>query len=100
MNLRWIPVLSMILGSTTPALAHPHVFIANRTTLSFSKGMLAGFGFQWTFDPMFSAMILGDYDPGDTAGSTRNAPPRSKQGHSTTWSTTTTSSRSGWTASL
>ena len=56
----------MILGCTTPVLAHPHVFIANRTTLSFSKGMLQGFGFQWTFDPMFSAMILGDYDPGDT----------------------------------
>jgi ABC-type uncharacterized transport system substrate-binding protein len=62
----WIPALLLVLGTATPALAHPHVFIANRTTVSFAKGTLQGFGFQWTFDPMFSSMILGDYDPGTT----------------------------------
>ncbi len=62
----WVPALLLVLGAATPALAHPHVFIANRTTVSFQDGKLQGFGFQWTFDPMFSAMILGDYDPGHT----------------------------------
>ena len=55
---------ALALGSAVPAFAHPHVFIADRLTVSFDKGMLRGVSFEWTFDPMFSAMILGDYDPG------------------------------------
>jgi ABC-type uncharacterized transport system substrate-binding protein len=61
-----VPVLCLLLGSALPALAHPHVFIANRTTVTFNQGVLQGISFQWTFDPMFSAMILGDYDPAHT----------------------------------
>jgi ABC-type uncharacterized transport system substrate-binding protein len=65
---RLAPVVALLalLGPAPPALAHPHVFIANRMTLMFDHGTFQGIGFQWTFDPMFSAMILGDYDPGHT----------------------------------
>jgi ABC-type uncharacterized transport system substrate-binding protein len=61
-----VAVLCLFLGSALPVLAHPHVFIANRSTVTFDQGMLQGISFEWTFDPMFSAMILGDYDPAHT----------------------------------
>ena len=66
MRKRALPALVLLLGSALPVLAHPHVFIANRMTLAFDQGLFQGINFQWTFDPMFSAMILGDYDPGHT----------------------------------
>jgi len=46
------------------AEAHPHVFIANRMTVVFDGGVLAGIEFSWTFDQMFTAMILHDFKPG------------------------------------
>ncbi len=61
--------LAAVLLACAPVLAasaHPHVFISNRTTLMFDGQSFQGVAFQWTFDPMFSAMILGDYDPGHT----------------------------------
>jgi ABC-type uncharacterized transport system substrate-binding protein len=48
---------------SVPLFAHPHVFIANRMTVVFDKGVFQGISFQWTFDDMFSSMILSDYDP-------------------------------------
>jgi len=50
----------------SPAFAHPHVFVNNRTTVVFDQGMLQGINFTWTFDEMFSNMILSDYDPSHT----------------------------------
>jgi tRNA threonylcarbamoyladenosine biosynthesis protein TsaE len=35
-------------------------------TVAFDQGVLQGVTFQWTFDDMFSAMILSDYDPRHT----------------------------------
>lgn len=49
-----------------PALAHPHVFINNKMTVLFEAGALQGISFQWTFDDMFSNMMLSDYDPKHT----------------------------------
>jgi ABC-type uncharacterized transport system substrate-binding protein len=46
-----------------PAFAHPHVFINNRMTVLFEDGKLKGISFRWTFDEMFSAMILTDFKP-------------------------------------
>jgi ABC-type uncharacterized transport system substrate-binding protein len=63
---RALSFLLLLAGAALPAAAHPHVFIANHTTVTFDQGMLQGISFQWTFDPMFSEMILGDYDPGHT----------------------------------
>lgn len=50
-------------SAITPALAHPHAFIAQDTVLVFDDKGLAGFHIYWTFDEMFSAMIAQDFDP-------------------------------------
>ncbi|MGA2640255.1 MAG: DUF1007 family protein [Spirochaetia bacterium] len=52
--------------SVMPAYAHPHVFVNNKMVVSFDAGMLQGISFTWTFDDMFSNMILEDYDPRHT----------------------------------
>lgn len=49
----------------SPAYAHPHVFIDNKLTFKFDTEGLAGISVRWTFDEMFSAGIIFDYDDGD-----------------------------------
>ena len=44
-----------------PLSAHPHVFINNKMTVQFDENTLKGIVFHWTFDDMFSNMILTDY---------------------------------------
>lgn len=44
-------------------MAHPHVFIEQKTTIAFDEKGLAGFKIHWTFDDMFSVMIQEDFDP-------------------------------------
>lgn len=56
----------VFLAAAFPAFAHPHVFVNNRMTVRFDAGMLQGITFTWTFDDMFSSMILADYDPKHT----------------------------------
>jgi len=58
--------LAFVIATTAAwcAAAHPHVFAANRMTVQFENGVLKGMTFYWTFDPMFSAMILADFKPG------------------------------------
>jgi ABC-type uncharacterized transport system substrate-binding protein len=54
------------LAAAIPAFAHPHVFVSDRMTVQFDAGVLQGITFTWTFDDMFSSMILSDYDPKHT----------------------------------
>ncbi len=64
---RIILSLGMVFAmSAAPVFAHPHVFVNNHTTVVFDNGMLEGVRFTWTFDEMFSNMILTDYDPNHT----------------------------------
>ena len=64
---RLIPAAILLLAAAAlPCAAHPHVFVSNRMTVLFDQGALQGITFQWTFDDMFSAMILADYDPAHT----------------------------------
>ena len=58
--------LAFLLACVLPAAAHPHVFINDKVTVLFEAGQLQGISFQWTFDDMFSNMILSDYDPKGT----------------------------------
>ena len=44
------------------ALSHPHIFIAQKIKIVFDNQGLAGFNIHWTFDDMFTSMIVGDYD--------------------------------------
>jgi ABC-type uncharacterized transport system substrate-binding protein len=59
-------VVLLLLLAALPAGAHPHVFVNNKMTVAFDGGMLQGISFTWTFDDMFSNMIMSDYDPKHT----------------------------------
>ena len=64
---RFLPAFaSLLVLVALPASAHPHVFINNKMTVMFEGGILQGIRFAWTFDDMFSNMILSDYDPKHT----------------------------------
>ena len=41
---------------------HPHVFVEAKTTFQFDKEGLASINVHWTFDELFSTMIINDYD--------------------------------------
>ncbi len=60
----WAFVFCLVLTTYwgKPATAHPHVFIAQKTTVAFDANGLAGFRIHWTFDDMFSVMIQEDFD--------------------------------------
>jgi ABC-type uncharacterized transport system substrate-binding protein len=58
-----LPCALLFLAVALPVTAHPHVFIDNRMTVVFDNGVLKGISFRWTFDDVFSNMILADYDP-------------------------------------
>ena len=67
--MRRVSLLAVALAAavSTTVWAHPHVFINDRMTVVFDNDRLKGIGFQWTFDDMFSSMILADYNPNHTA---------------------------------
>lgn len=49
-------VAAGLLGAAAPALAHPHVFVAVKSTLVFAAdGVVTGVRHSWTFDDMYSA---------------------------------------------
>jgi ABC-type uncharacterized transport system substrate-binding protein len=49
-----------LLGSAT--FAHPHVGIEVSLELVYAGQVCTGFWQEWTFDPVFSAMLRGDFD--------------------------------------
>ncbi len=52
-------VVAGALGAASPALAHPHVFVAVKTVLLFGPdGRMTGVRHSWTFDDMYSAFAL------------------------------------------
>ena len=55
-----VPVLFMLMPSI--GHAHPHVFIAQNTRVLFDEKGMAEIKIRWTFDEMFSVMILEDFD--------------------------------------
>lgn len=60
---RHVALLFFVALVPLPLSAHPHVFINNRMTIQFDQMALKEVSFQWTFDDMFSNMILTDYKP-------------------------------------
>ncbi|WP_198138382.1 DUF1007 family protein [Pelobacter propionicus] len=53
--------LIILTGISKECHAHPHVFIDCSIRLEFSGGKLTGIIEKWSFDEMFSSMILMDY---------------------------------------
>ena len=48
--------------SAQPARAHPHVWIDNIATFTFKQGKIASIRLNWTFDEIFSASIIAQFD--------------------------------------
>ena len=54
-------VLPILLLSAAPASAHPHVFIDYTVTVLFDDKTAQAVRLSWTFDEMYSSMLLHDY---------------------------------------
>lgn len=52
--------LSTVMGA--PASAHPHVTVANRTSVVFEKGAVVALDHVWYFDEFYSAMAVEGLD--------------------------------------
>lgn len=55
-------IFFLVLGPSSIASAHPHVFIDNRVTFLFADGKIVGFRENWLFDDVFSDELLSDFD--------------------------------------
>jgi len=53
--------LSALIAAST-ASAHPHVWIDAKATLVFDKGKIAAIRMHWTFDPLFTMLVMGEHD--------------------------------------
>lgn len=62
MIIRIIYILIFFSGFAVAGRAHPHLFVDAKLTFVFDEKGLAGIKEHWTFDEMFSAMILEDFD--------------------------------------
>jgi len=52
----------MSLASTAALWAHPHVFIDSRLEFEVRGKDCVGIWVEWTFDPVFSADVIGQFD--------------------------------------
>ncbi len=62
---RLLPVLAVLLaamGHSGPTQAHPHVFIDGVTDVVFEHGKIVGIRQHWTFDDVFSLLMIEDFD--------------------------------------
>lgn len=55
-------IISFVLLGGKLSQAHPHVFIDSWVTVVFDEKGLAGFNIRWSFDDMFSSMMIMDFD--------------------------------------
>jgi len=54
--------LLLALIITVSAFSHPHLFLDCEIFLNFKDKELQGFWLEWSFDKVFTAMIINDYD--------------------------------------
>ena len=54
-----LAILAAGIGAASPALAHPHVYVAVRSEIVFAPdGKITGVRHSWTFDEMYSAFAV------------------------------------------
>jgi tRNA threonylcarbamoyladenosine biosynthesis protein TsaE len=63
----WRRLAVLLIGLTAlvaaaSAGAHPHVWIDAKATVIFTKGKVTAIHMRWTFDPLFTAMVMGEHD--------------------------------------
>ncbi len=61
---RAIAVLSLAVIATGVLSAHPHVWIDSRVEIEVTESHIEAVRASWTFDPMFTEMIVLDYGRG------------------------------------
>ena len=59
---RLIAVAGAVLLISSAARAHPHVWIENIATFQFSAGKIGAIRLHWTFDELFGAGIIDQFD--------------------------------------
>lgn len=52
----------LMLATTAPAQAHPHVWIDARVTLHMKGGKVVAITQHWTFDAIFSGVVIDAFD--------------------------------------
>lgn len=55
-------LLISIFAFSFGAKAHPHVFINSEVNISFDSIGIIGFNIQWTYDMMFTELMLNEFD--------------------------------------
>ncbi len=55
-------VLAAGIGLSSSAVAHPHVFVDTGFVPVFEDGRLVGVETSWRFDPIYSEVVLADFD--------------------------------------
>src|SRR5207244_4238720 len=75
----WLLAALALLGATTAARAHPHVFVTTKTELRFGEGgKVVAIRHQWTFDDMYSAFVTEGLSAGDTLATKEQLAPLAK----------------------
>lgn len=59
------PALLLFVLAVQPLAAHPHVWADVRAEVTVAGGFVEGIWSVWTFDEIFSQLILADHDDGD-----------------------------------
>jgi ABC-type uncharacterized transport system substrate-binding protein len=59
---RHAALATLFVSATSPASAHPHIFIESRVVLTFADNQLTGFSTDWQFDEIFTADMLHQFD--------------------------------------
>ncbi len=55
-------VMAGLVGASSAAVAHPHVFVTAKAEVMFEAGAIAGVQNHWTFDEYYSAMAIDGLD--------------------------------------
>lgn len=50
------------LVAASSASAHPHVWIDAKAKVIFKKGKITAIRMHWTFDPLFTMLVMGEHD--------------------------------------
>jgi len=63
----WKRALALLFGvaalaAASAAGAHPHVWIDAKAKLIFDKGNITAIRMRWTFDPLFTTLVMGEHD--------------------------------------
>jgi ABC-type uncharacterized transport system substrate-binding protein len=79
--LRRVTTAVLLFALTSPAWAHPHVWADVKAEVSVAAGYIDGIWAQWTFDEVFSQLILADNDPDSSGGFTKAENAAVKKGY-------------------